>query len=252
MCALGKVDVLSFWKKYRPKAPVVDKISVATFLESFRGLIGQSPPPIRLWTDHLAQVTEPPPSHTLNTDITLAELLQVLKKLWRNKAVDFWHFVVGSQTANLTLCFSFCHNLCCKCPNGSCKLILDIYTSIAFQWYRKLLNERCFDFCNRSLKFLESTETPNSQNGSSLGSVSLHLHTLSHSFWPAPLQAFALVTSLRLGLWQTEQGKKEDTLLLLCGLQKGIQYCAAWNAMAGVGWPWGGRMFLAMLARDVC
>jgi hypothetical protein len=28
---------------------------------------------------------EPPPSHTLNTDITLAELLQALKKLQKNK-----------------------------------------------------------------------------------------------------------------------------------------------------------------------
>jgi hypothetical protein len=40
MCALAKVDALSFWKKYRPKAPVVDKISVATFLEGFYGLVG--------------------------------------------------------------------------------------------------------------------------------------------------------------------------------------------------------------------
>jgi hypothetical protein len=32
-------------------------------------------------------VTEPPPSHTLNTDITLAKLLQALKKLQRNKAI---------------------------------------------------------------------------------------------------------------------------------------------------------------------
>jgi hypothetical protein len=32
-------------------------------------------------------VTEPPPSHTLNIDITLVELFQVLKKLQRNKAV---------------------------------------------------------------------------------------------------------------------------------------------------------------------
>jgi hypothetical protein len=31
-------------------------------------------------------VIEPPPSHTLNTDITFAELLQALKKLQRNKA----------------------------------------------------------------------------------------------------------------------------------------------------------------------
>jgi hypothetical protein len=34
-------------------------------------------------------VTKPPPSHTLNIDITLAELLQVLKKLQRNKDVGF-------------------------------------------------------------------------------------------------------------------------------------------------------------------
>ncbi len=33
-------------------------------------------------------MTEPPPSHTLNTDITLAELLQALKKLQRNKVAD--------------------------------------------------------------------------------------------------------------------------------------------------------------------
>jgi hypothetical protein len=33
-------------------------------------------------------VTEPPPNHTLNTYITLAELFQKLKKLQRNKAVD--------------------------------------------------------------------------------------------------------------------------------------------------------------------
>jgi hypothetical protein len=81
MCTLAKVDVLSFWKKYRPKAPVVDKISATTLLESFRNLVGQSSPPIRLRTDHLAQMTKPPPSHTLNTDITLVEFLWVMKKL---------------------------------------------------------------------------------------------------------------------------------------------------------------------------
>jgi len=64
----------------------VDKINATMLLEGFRGLVGQSPPPIWLRTNHLAQVTEPPPSHTLNTDITLAELLQALKKLQRNKA----------------------------------------------------------------------------------------------------------------------------------------------------------------------
>jgi hypothetical protein len=34
------------------------------------------------------QVTKLPPSHTLNTNITLVELFQVLKKLQRNKAAD--------------------------------------------------------------------------------------------------------------------------------------------------------------------
>ncbi len=81
MCALAKVDVLSFWKKYQPRAPIVDKINVATFLEGFCRLAGQFPPPIWLRIDHSAQVTKPPPSHTLNTDITLTELLQAPKKL---------------------------------------------------------------------------------------------------------------------------------------------------------------------------
>jgi hypothetical protein len=80
MCALAKVDAILFSKKYRPRAHVVDKINVATLLEGFRKLVGQSPPPIWLRTDHSIQVTKPPPSHTLNIDITLAELLQVLKK----------------------------------------------------------------------------------------------------------------------------------------------------------------------------
>jgi hypothetical protein len=81
MCALAKVDALSFWKKYRPRSLVVDKISVFALLEGFHGLVGQPPPPIRLRIDHSAQVTEPPPSHTLNTDITLTTFLQALKKL---------------------------------------------------------------------------------------------------------------------------------------------------------------------------
>jgi hypothetical protein len=81
MCVFGKVDALSFWKKYRPRALIVDKISVATLLEGFCGLVGQSLPPIQLRTDHLAQVIVFPLSHTLNTDITLAELFQAFKKL---------------------------------------------------------------------------------------------------------------------------------------------------------------------------
>ncbi len=33
-------------------------------------------------------MTKPPPNHTLNTNITLAELLQALKKLEMNKAAS--------------------------------------------------------------------------------------------------------------------------------------------------------------------
>jgi hypothetical protein len=50
MCALAKVDALSFWKKYQPKAPVMDKISAGTLFEGFHMLIGQSSPPIQLRT----------------------------------------------------------------------------------------------------------------------------------------------------------------------------------------------------------
>jgi hypothetical protein len=51
--------------------------------------------------------------------------------------VDSWLLVVGSQTASLTPGPSFDHNLCYRCPNGSCEAILDIYTSRPFQWYKK-------------------------------------------------------------------------------------------------------------------
>jgi hypothetical protein len=92
MCVLAKVDTLSFWKKYRPKAIVADKISAIAFLEGFHELVGQPPPLVRLQTDYLAQVTKPPPSHTLNANITLVELLQALKTLQRNKATGFgWY-----------------------------------------------------------------------------------------------------------------------------------------------------------------
>ncbi len=40
MCMLAKADALSFWKKYQPKAPVMDKINAIMLLERFRGLVG--------------------------------------------------------------------------------------------------------------------------------------------------------------------------------------------------------------------
>jgi hypothetical protein len=73
--------------------------------------------------------------------------------------VDSWYFVVRSQTVNLPPDLSFYHNLCYRCPNGSCEPILNIYTLIDFQWYKKLLYVRGFDDCKRSLKVWESTGT---------------------------------------------------------------------------------------------
>jgi hypothetical protein len=51
----------------------------------------------------------------------------------RRDQVDSRLLVVGSQTANLTSGPSFAHNLGCRCPNGSCEAILNIYTSRPFQ-----------------------------------------------------------------------------------------------------------------------
>ncbi len=76
--------------------------------------------------------------------------------------VDSWLLMVGSQIANLTPGLSFDHNLCCICPNGSCKAILDIYTLRSFQLYKKHLDARCFDPCNCVMNFWESQRTPKS------------------------------------------------------------------------------------------
>ncbi len=68
--------------------------------------------------------------------------------------------VVGNQIVSLTPDLSFCHNLCYRCPNGSCEAIFNICTSIDFQWYEKRFKARCFDPCNQTLKFKESRRTP--------------------------------------------------------------------------------------------
>jgi hypothetical protein len=54
----------------------------------------------------------------------------------RRNQVHSWLLVIGSQTINLTLDLYFDHNLCFRCPNGWCKIFLNIYISIVFQWYK--------------------------------------------------------------------------------------------------------------------
>jgi len=58
---------------------------------------------------------------------------------------DSWFLMVDNQIANLTLDLSFGHNLCFRCPNGSCEPILDIYVLRVLQWYKKILNPLNFN-----------------------------------------------------------------------------------------------------------
>jgi hypothetical protein len=51
----------------------------------------------------------------------------------RREEVDSRLLVVGSQTASLTPGPSFAHNLGCRCPNGQCEAIFDIFVSGPFQ-----------------------------------------------------------------------------------------------------------------------
>ncbi len=87
--------------------------------------------------------------------------------------VDSRLLVVGSQIASLTPGPSFAHNLGCRCPNGSCKAILNIYTSRPFQWHKEHSNERRFDPWNRALNFWKSRKTPTSH----FWECGLHPHT---------------------------------------------------------------------------
>jgi hypothetical protein len=87
----------------------------------------------------------------------------------RGNQGDLWLLVVGSQFANLTFGPSFGHNLCFRCPNGSCEPILDIYVPRDFQWYKEILNLLGFDPKNCSLKIQESTKTPTPKVEAPLG-----------------------------------------------------------------------------------
>ncbi len=81
----------------------------------------------------------------------------------RRDEVDSWLLVVGSQTANLTSGPSFAHNLGCRCPNGQCEAIFDIYVSRPFQWHQEHPNARCFGPWCRALNIRESQRTQNLQ-----------------------------------------------------------------------------------------
>jgi len=69
----------------------------------------------------------------------------------------------GVAIASLTPGPSFAHNLGCRCPNGQCEAIFDIYVSRPFQWQHEHLNARCFGPCCRALNIRESQRAPNLQ-----------------------------------------------------------------------------------------
>ncbi len=68
--------------------------------------------------------------------------------------------MVRSQISTLTPDPSFGHNLCFNYSNGSCKSILNIYISRAFQWYKEIFNPMNFDPWNCSMKIRNSIGTP--------------------------------------------------------------------------------------------
>jgi hypothetical protein len=111
----------------------------------------------------------------LRSPITFCPELQLrwgLKQSWRprqNLSNDMWHatckqvnqgdswlLMFGSQIDSLIFRLSFHHNFCFKYPNGSYELILNIYVSITFQWYKELFNPKNFDPWNCALKIWES------------------------------------------------------------------------------------------------
>jgi len=60
--------------------------------------------------------------------------------------------MVRSQICTLIPYLFLGHNLCFKYSNESCKLILDIYISRYFQWYKKIFNVMIFDLWNIFIK----------------------------------------------------------------------------------------------------
>jgi len=131
-----------------------------------------------------------------------------------------WLLMVRNQIGNLIFGPSVGHNLCLKCPNGSCKPILNIYVPRVFQWYKEFLNPLSFDPFNCFLKIWKSTRTLTPKVEAPLGVwrfIPSHFPTLPRAcgvtpklpFWPATLQALTLVVSPRLGLRQMASKEKE-------------------------------------------
>jgi hypothetical protein len=115
-----------------------------------------------------------------------------------------------------------------------------IYISIAFQWYKEVLNPFGFDPCNHSQNIQKSTRTITLKMKFPLGVwgfiPSHFLSLLGFLFWPATLHALALVVSPRLRLWQSPcyvHNSNEMTMKSPC-----------WEALRKYsrGWAWVGSL----------
>jgi hypothetical protein len=104
---------------------------------------------------------------------------------------DPWLLMVGNQVDTLIPNPSFEHNLCFKYLNESCKFILDIYVSWAFQWYKEFFNPMNCDPWNLSLNIRDFIKIPIPKVGIHLGVCELihsHILTLQEckcDFWVA-------------------------------------------------------------------
>jgi hypothetical protein len=113
---------------------------------------------------------------------------------WRDSPL----LAIDNQIDNLTSGPSFDHKLCFKYPNGSCKPILNICASRAFQWYKELFNPMNFDSCNCFLKIWESIGTPTPKVKAHLGVwgfIPSHSLTLPRA-WNMTIQFHSWLTPL--------------------------------------------------------
>jgi len=132
--------------------------------------------------------------------------------------------MVGNQIVNMTFGPYFGHNLCLKCPTGSCEPILDINIPRTFQWYKELFNPMSFDPYNRPLKIWKSIKTPILKMGTHLGVwgfiLSTFLHSQEHEMWlPGSLLARTFASPC-LGL---EPKARVMTLLIVCEYFKNVE-----------------------------
>jgi len=90
--------------------------------------------------------------------------------------------MVGNQIGTLTPGLLGAHNLCFKYSNGTCELILDIYVSRSFQWYKEFFNLMSFNPCNCFMKMQESIGIPTPKVVATWECVGSFPHILLHSW----------------------------------------------------------------------